>query len=216
MWAINIVAREQHADSIGTTFSRPRGRCVSKSSMALHERVSEHGGAAKLPLDLEKTIVLGNPLASTKRACLHLPTGHGYREVGYERVFGLPRSMQDDITPSHLLAQLERGNRFGGRTDLVERGQCRAGLAGPHAASRCRIGSSATTNIAVNSRPKCISCGRGPHPAMASRPTVVSSTALGWRMPSSRVRFKSSALTATRAELPDIARAATAGLIRKG
>ena len=63
------------------------------------------GGVRKLLLDPEQLVVLSNPLATSRSACLDLTCVGGNRKVGNEGVLGLAAAMRDDGLHSVLLSQ---------------------------------------------------------------------------------------------------------------
>jgi hypothetical protein len=85
------------------------------------------GNRTKLALDLEQTIVFGEPLAARQRAGLDLAAAHDDGEISDEGVFRFARAMRDDVVPAGFPTGFDRPHRLGEGADLIELDEHRVG-----------------------------------------------------------------------------------------
>ena len=78
---------------------------------------------AELPLDLEKPVVLGEPLGAGERADFDLAGASCHRQVRDEAVLGLTRPGADDGAVTVFLRELDDFQGLGERPNLVRRHQ---------------------------------------------------------------------------------------------
>src|ERR1035437_4431443 len=81
---------------------------------------TENRSTTQLGFDLQQTVVLGYPFASTHGTGLYLSAPHGYCEISHESIFSLTRTMGNNKAPSCLTTQMNGCNGFRDGTDLVE------------------------------------------------------------------------------------------------
>src|SRR5450759_4831787 len=84
-------------------------------------------GRAKLLLDAEEPVVLGDPLRTGRGAGLDLARAHRDDKVGDGRVLGFTRAVADHGGPAGPASHCDRIDRFGDCADLVELDQDRVG-----------------------------------------------------------------------------------------
>lgn len=81
---------------------------------------SEFRGGAKLLLDTQNLVILGQTFRTAGRSSLNLTGRETNDQVGDKRILCLSGTMRNHRTPAITLSELVRINGFGYTTDLID------------------------------------------------------------------------------------------------